>query len=81
MYRVAGGRSLSVLSTSMERQEKRKTKIPFIVELCPHLSDADIRTAEDRFRSYVETVRRIHLRLERDRHLPMHRFDNQEEGF
>lgn len=62
----------------MNELDHNSTRLPFIADLCAHLSDDEISAAEDRFWGYVEIVRRIHARLERERES---RFDNPEKGF
>ncbi|MBN4046442.1 hypothetical protein JYU02_00410 [bacterium AH-315-P15] len=47
--------------------DANKHRVEFIRELCAHLSNDEINEAEENFWRYVETVRGIYLRLERER--------------
>jgi len=46
-----------------------KNEIKFIRELCSHLSEEEIREAEETFREYVEIVWRIFERTEAEQKL------------
>lgn len=65
----------------MNSSDQNRRPLPFIADLCAHLSEAEVREAEDRFWGYVEIVRRIHERRERERVMSSDRFDNSREGF
>ncbi len=40
-----------------------KNELAFIRKLCPDLNEEQLRSAEDRFREYVDLVLRIHMRV------------------
>lgn len=63
----------------MTQTENNPTTLPFLTKLCAHLSDEDMRAAEDRFWGYVDIVRRIHERVETEQVNLSGRFDKAEE--
>ena len=48
----------------MTQNRNNQPRRSFIADLCVHMSEEEIAAAEDRFRRYVEIVRRIHEYVE-----------------
>ena len=53
----------------MSENHRPHQPLPFIRELCAHLSDEEIEAAEASFWRYVDIVRGIHERIEREERL------------
>jgi hypothetical protein len=54
----------------MENKEKKHNQISFIRELCKDKSEEEIQAAEQNFLNFLDTIRLINARLERENTIP-----------